>query len=64
VKTSCRDHGGSHKASIHTWDGSKWSYTSDVYESDSKLLRPMIESSAKKYAAEKGLQPVDCSKAS
>src|SRR3954466_8223512 len=44
VKTSCRDHGGSHKASIHTWDGSKWSYTSDVYESDSKLLRPMIES--------------------
>jgi len=64
LKTSCRDHGGVHKASIHTWDGSKWSYTSDVYESESKLLRPMIESSAKKYAGEKGIQPRDCAKAS
>jgi branched-chain amino acid transport system substrate-binding protein len=64
IKTSCRDHGGVHKASIHTWDGSKWSYTSDVYESDSKLLRPMIEASAHKYAGEKKITPVSCAKAS
>ncbi|HSW82440.1 MAG TPA: ABC transporter substrate-binding protein [Usitatibacter sp.] len=64
IKTSCRDHGGVHKASIHTWDGSKWSYTSDLYESDSKLLRPMIEASAKKYATEKNITPRDCAKAS
>jgi branched-chain amino acid transport system substrate-binding protein len=64
IKTSCRDHGGVHKASIHTWDGSKWSYTSGLYESDSKLLRPMIEASAKKYATEKSITPRDCAKAS
>ncbi len=64
LRTSCRDHGGVHKASIHTWDGSKWSYTSDVYESESKLLRPMIEASAQKYAGEKKITPVACGKAS
>src|SRR3954464_14329492 len=63
LKTSCRDHGGLHKARIHTWDGNKWSYTSDLYESDAKLLRPMIEASAKKYADEKKITPKDCSKA-
>jgi hypothetical protein len=35
-----------------------------MYESETSLLRPMIESSAKKYAGEKGLQPRDCAKAS
>jgi branched-chain amino acid transport system substrate-binding protein len=64
LHTSCRDHGGVHKASIHTWDGSKWSYTSDMYESDAKLLRPMIEASSKKYAGEKNIPPRDCGKAS
>ena len=62
LKTSCRDHGGAHRARIHTWDGTKWSYTSDLYESDTKLLRPMIEASAKKYADEKKITPRDCSK--
>ena len=64
LKTSCRDHEGSHKARVHTWDGKQWSYTSDVYESDMKLLRPMIEASAQKYAAEKKITPRDCSKES
>jgi branched-chain amino acid transport system substrate-binding protein len=62
LKTSCRDHGGAHRARIHTWDGKQWSYTSDLYESDTKLLRPMIEASAKKYADEKKITPKDCSK--
>ncbi len=62
VKTSCQDHGGVHKARIHTWDGKQWSYTSDWYESDAKLLNPMIKASAEKYAAEKKFQPRDCSK--
>jgi len=60
--TSCMDHGGAHSARIHTWDGSSWSYTSDMYTADYKLLRPMVEESAMKYAKEKGIQPVDCSK--
>jgi len=62
IKASCRDHGGSHAASIHTWDGEHWSYTSGLYQADYKLLQPMVEESARKYAQEKGMQPVDCSK--
>jgi branched-chain amino acid transport system substrate-binding protein len=62
IRTSCRDHEGVREARIHTWDGSHWSYTSDWYQADEKLLRPMIDASANKYAAEKGIKPVDCSK--
>ena len=62
VRTSCMDHGGAHSARIHTWDGSSWSYTSDMYAADYKLLGPMVEASANKYAKEKGIAPVDCSK--
>jgi branched-chain amino acid transport system substrate-binding protein len=64
VKTSCEDHGGVHKARIHTWDGTEWSYTSEMYDSEPKLLNPIIKASAEKYAAEKKLPVVDCSKAS
>ncbi len=60
--TSCADHGGAHSARIETWDGEHWSYTSDMYTADYKLLRPMVEASAKKYAQETGIKPVDCSK--
>jgi len=63
LKTSCNDHGGAHSARIHTWDGKQWSYTSDMYTSDTKLLRPMIEASAKKYADEKKITPAACGKA-
>ena len=62
LAASCSDHGGSHAASIHTWDGSHWSYTSDLYHADYKLLRPMVQESALRYAKEKGIQPVDCSR--
>jgi branched-chain amino acid transport system substrate-binding protein len=62
MKTSCMDHEGVHKARIHTWDGKEWSYTSDWYESDAKLLSPMIMASADKYAAEKHIESRDCSK--
>lgn len=62
IKTSCTDHGGGHRARIHTWDGTQWSYTSDWYESDQKMLRPMIEAAAKKYADEKKITPRDCKK--
>jgi branched-chain amino acid transport system substrate-binding protein len=60
IKTSCSDHEGARRARIHTWDGSKWSYTSDWYEADSKLLRPMIEAAAKKYGAEKKVEARKC----
>jgi branched-chain amino acid transport system substrate-binding protein len=62
VHTSCADHGGSHAARIHTWDGGAWSYTSEMYKSEPKLLDPMIKASAEKYAAEKKLPIADCGK--
>ena len=60
LKTSCRDHEGAHKYRVHTWDGKRWNYSSDWYESDAQLLRPMMAAAAKKYAAEKNIQPRDC----
>ena len=62
LKTSCSDHEGARKARIHTWDGKAWSFTSDWYEADNKMLRPMVEAQAKKYAAEKKIEVRDCSK--
>ena len=64
LKTSCNDHEGVRRARIHTWDGSRWSYTTDWYEADSKFLRPLIESQSKAYAAEKKIAKRDCSKES
>lgn len=60
LKTSCSDHEGARKARIHTWDGKTWSYTSEWYEADNKMLRPMVEAQAKKYAAEKKLEQRNC----
>jgi len=60
LKTSCRDHEGVHKYRIHTWNGTQWNYSSDWYESDAKLLRPMMDEAAKKYAADKNIAPRDC----
>lgn len=62
LKTSCSDHGGVHRGRVHTWDGTQWSYTSDMYEADYKVLRPLVTASAKKYAEEKKITPRDCSK--
>ncbi len=60
LKTSCRDHEGAHRYRIHTWDGTRWNYSSDWYESDAQWLRPMMVAAAQKYAAEKHIQPRDC----
>ena len=63
VKTSCENHEGAHAAMIETWDGKKWNVVPNSrYESDMKILGPMIQASAKKYAEEKKLTTRDCSK--
>ncbi len=62
LKTSCDDHEGVRRGRIHTWDGKDWSYTSDWYEADMKILGPMIKTSAKAYATEKKITQRDCSK--
>src|SRR5205814_909033 len=64
LHTSCKDHGGVHRGRIHTWDGKTWSYTSDWLEADYKVIRPLVDASAKAYAAEKKITPRDCAKES
>jgi branched-chain amino acid transport system substrate-binding protein len=54
---------GSTYARIHTWDGSKWDFSSDWYQADEQILKPMIKAAADKYASEKKLTrrtPEDC----
>jgi len=63
VSTSCADHLGSSWARIHTWDGSKWVFSSDWYQADDAILKPMVKASANKYAADKKFErrtPEDC----
>jgi branched-chain amino acid transport system substrate-binding protein len=64
LKTSCKDHAGVHRGRVHTWDGKQWSYTSEWLEADKKFEQPLIDASAKAYAAEKKITPRDCSKES
>ncbi|RZS53099.1 ABC transporter substrate-binding protein [Sphaerotilus mobilis] len=63
VSTSCNDHMGAAWARLHTWDGSKWNFSSDWYQADESILKPMVRDAANKYAAEKKLDrrtPADC----
>jgi branched-chain amino acid transport system substrate-binding protein len=65
IATSCTDHRGEVWARIHTWDGSKWNFTSDWYQSDQQIIKPMIKSASAKYAQEKKITPrtpEDCQK--
>ncbi len=55
VSTSCQDHMGANWARIHTWDGSKWQFSSDWYQADEQIIKPMVKAAADKYAAEKKL---------
>ena len=55
LKTSCKDHAGVHRGRVHTWDGKDWSYTSDWYQADYKVIQPLIDQSAKGYAGDKKL---------
>ena len=63
VSTSCADHVGASAARIHTWDGTKWVFTSDWIEADQQIIKPLVKSTAAKYAADKKLTPrtpADC----
>jgi len=63
VSTSCVDHMGSAWGRIHTWDGSKFVWTSDWLQADDQVIKPLVKASASRYAAEKKLTPrtsADC----
>ncbi len=56
IQTSCSDHMGSAWARIHTWDGTKFNWSSDWLQADEAIMRPMVTASAERYAKEKKLQ--------
>jgi len=63
ISTSCADHMGSNWARVHTWDGKEWKFTSDWLQADEQILKPLVKSTAAKYAADKKLAPrtpADC----
>ena len=61
LKVSCADHEGTHPVRIQQWDGKQWTPVSDWIMPMKDVVRPMIEESAAKYAAENGITPRDCS---
>ena len=63
LSTSCADHMGSTWARVHTWDGAKWNFSSDWYQADEQILKPMVKAGADKYLADKKMtrrDPADC----
>jgi branched-chain amino acid transport system substrate-binding protein len=64
LKVTCENHTGIARAKVHQWDGKEWKFVYDWIDSDQKLVWPMVEEAAKKYAQEKNLPTDACSKAS
>lgn len=63
VSTSCADHMGSSWTRVHTWDGSKFVWSSDWLEADQQIIKPLVKASSTKYAEDKKLTPrtpADC----
>jgi branched-chain amino acid transport system substrate-binding protein len=60
LATNCRDHEGARVARIHQWDGKQWNYTSDWYEADMQIIRPLIRDTSTRYATEKKITRRSC----
>ena len=63
LSTSCTDHMGSTWARVHTWDGKQWKFSSDWYQADEQILKPMVKAGADKYLGDKKMtrrEPADC----
>ena len=54
LSTSCADHMGSTWARIETWNGKIWEITSDWYQADEQLLKPMVKAGAEKIITKNG----------
>jgi branched-chain amino acid transport system substrate-binding protein len=57
IAVSCQDHGGSGLVRFQQWDGKTWKAVTDWMSGDRAMVRKMVEDSATKYAAEKGIKP-------
>jgi branched-chain amino acid transport system substrate-binding protein len=63
-RISCSDHEGNGPVYLKRWDGAKWQRHSEWIPPMREIVRPLIESEAKKLAAERQLTIRDCSKES
>ena len=46
---------GSTWARLQTWDGAKWAFSSDAFQADEQIIKPLIKESAEKYLSDKKL---------
>ncbi len=60
IDVTCSDHEGHGLVTFQQWDGTQWHRISDWIAPDWALLRPIIEASANKYAAQNGITPRNC----
>jgi branched-chain amino acid transport system substrate-binding protein len=58
ISTSCQDHMGASWARVHTWDGTKFEWTSDWLQGDEQILKPMVRAAAEKKLTRRS--PADC----
>jgi branched-chain amino acid transport system substrate-binding protein len=64
IRISCADHEGARDARVQQWDGKAWKVISDWYTANEPLIDPLVSDVSAKYAADKKIQPRDCSKES
>ena len=62
IHVTCADHEGAGAVKFQQWDGTKWVVKTGWISADRKLLRPLIEASANKYAVEHHITPRACAK--
>ncbi len=61
IKITCADHEGNGPVLIQQWDGKAWKIVSEWIEPMRDVVRPMIESSAAKFATDNKIEPrKDC----
>jgi branched-chain amino acid transport system substrate-binding protein len=64
IKITCEDHEGNGPILIQQWDGKEWKIVSDWIEPMRDVVRPMMETSAKKFAEENKITVRQCPKPS
>ncbi len=62
MKITCADHEGVRDARVQQWDGKAWNVISDWYTARAEITEPLVVEISAKYAAEKKIEPRDCSK--
>jgi branched-chain amino acid transport system substrate-binding protein len=60
IHVTCADHETGGPIRVQQWDGKEWKMVSDWISPMEDVVRPMIEESAMKYAAENHITPRSC----